>query len=112
MALAPHDVQAAAEAPPVAAKYLPAAQSVQTALPCSANLPAGHETQVSVVDVAVKYLPATQGVQVSEAASPMGGPQYPALQVQDVLALLADKDAALAPQCRQAVDAVLAVKAL
>jgi hypothetical protein len=57
-------------------------------------------------------LPATQGVQVSEAASPMGGPQYPALQVQDVLALLADKDAALAPQCRQAVDAVLAVKAL
>ena len=72
----------------------------------------GHETQVSVADVSVKYLPATQAVQVSEAASPMGGPQYPALQVQDVLATLATEDAAFAPQIRQSVDAVLAVKAL
>ena len=66
-------------------------------------LPAGHETQVSLADVPFKYLPATQGVQVSEAASPMGGPQCPALQVQDVLALLANADAALVPQVRQAV---------
>jgi hypothetical protein len=66
----------------------------------------------AVAPLVAEYVPATQGVQVSEAASPMGGPQYPALQVQDVLALLADKDAALAPQFRQAVDAVLAVKAL
>ena len=75
-------------------------------------MPVGHETQVSVADVSVKYLPATQAVQVSEAASPMGGPQYPALQVQDVLATLATADAALGPQIRQSVDAVLAVKAL
>ena len=76
-------------------------------------MPVGHETQVSVADVPVKYLPATQAVQVSEVASePMGGPQYPALQVQDVLALLATEDAALSPQVRQAVSAVLAVKAL
>ncbi len=67
---------------------------------------------MSVADVPVKYLPAMQAVQVSAAVEPMAGPQYPALQVQDVLALLADKDAALAPQCRQAVDAVLAVKAV
>ena len=67
---------------------------------------------MSVADVSVKYLPATQAVQVSEAASPMGGPQYPELQVQDVLALLATEDAALSPQVRQAVSAVLAVKAL
>jgi hypothetical protein len=72
----------------------------------------GHEAQVSVADVPVKYLPATQAVQVSEAASPMGGPQYPALQLQDVLAPLATADAALAPQVRQSVDEVLAVKAL
>jgi hypothetical protein len=69
--------------------------------------------QVSVTDVPVKYLPATQTVQVSEATdSPMIGPQYPALQVQDVLATLAATDAALSPQVRQSVDAVLAVKAL
>jgi hypothetical protein len=66
-----------------------------------------------VADVSVKYLPATQAVQVSEATdSPMSGPQYPALQVQDVLALLAATDAAWEPQVRQSVDAVLAVKAL
>ena len=93
---------------------MPTGQSVHTAWPLDHwYLPVGHEMQVSVTDVPVKYLPATQAVQVSEATdSPMSGPQYPALQVQDVLALLADKDAALAPQCRQAVDAVLAVKAL
>ena len=78
-------------------------------------MPVGHETQVSVTvaDVFVKYLPATQAVQVSEATdSPMSGPQYPALQVQDVLAPLADADEALAPQVRQSEDAGLAVKAL
>ena len=42
----------------------------------------------------------------------MSGPQYPALQVQDVLALLATADAALAPQVLQSASAVLAVKAL
>jgi hypothetical protein len=69
--------------------------------------------QVSVNHVFVKYLPATQAVQVSEATdSPMSGPQYPALQLQDVLATLATADAALGPQIRQSVDAVLAVKAL
>ncbi len=68
---------------------------------------------MSVADVAVKYLPVTQAVQESEATdSPMGGPQYPALQVQDVLAPLASADAALAPQATQAVDAIMAVKAL
>ena len=67
---------------------------------------------MSLADVPFKYLPATQAVQVSEVASPMGGPQYPALQVQDVLATLAATDAALSPQVRQSVDAVLAVKAL
>ena len=67
---------------------------------------------MAVAPTAAENLPATQAVQVRKAASPMSGPQYPALQVQDVLALLADKDAALAPQFRQAVDAVLAVKAL
>ncbi len=73
----------------------------------------GHEAQVSVTDVSVKYLPATQVVQVSEAAAPpMGGPQCPALQVQDALASLAAGDAAWSPQVRQSVDAVLAVKAL
>ena len=67
-------------------------------------MPVGHETQVSVADVPVKYLPATQAVQVSEATdSPMSGPQYPALQVQDVLAPLAATDAALAPQVVQAL---------
>ena len=76
-------------------------------------MPVGHETQVSVADVPVKYLPATQAVQVSEATdSPMSGPQYPALQVQDVLAPLADADAAYEPQVRQSEDAGLAVKAL
>jgi hypothetical protein len=68
---------------------------------------------VSVADVSVKYLPATQAVQVSEATdSPMSGPQYPALQLQDAWATLAAADAALSPQVRQSVDAVLAVKAL
>ncbi len=33
LALVPHDVQAAAVAPPVAPKYLPAAQSVHTDVP-------------------------------------------------------------------------------
>ena len=75
-------------------------------------MPVGHETQVSVADVPFKYLPAMQAVQVSEATSPMSGPQYPALQVQDVFALLAATDAAWEPQVRQSVDAVLAVKAL
>ena len=78
-------------------------------------LPVGHETQVSVsvADVSVKYLPATQAVQVSEATdSPMSGPQYPALQVQDVLAPLATADAAFAPQVKQADNAVLAVSSL
>ncbi len=76
-------------------------------------MPVKHKTQASVNDVPVKYLPATQAVQVSEATdSPMSGPQYPALQVQDVLALLATEDAALAPQVKQALFAVLAVKAL
>ena len=76
-------------------------------------LPVGHETQVSVADVPVKCLPATQAVQVSEATDPpMSGPQYPALQVQDVLATLATADEALAPQVRQSEDAGLAVKAL
>jgi hypothetical protein len=42
----------------------------------------------------------------------MGGPQYPALQVQDVLASLADADAALEPQVRQSDSAIVAVKAL
>ncbi len=76
-------------------------------------MPVGHETQVSVADVSVKYLPVTQAVQVSEATdSSMSGPQYPALQVQDVLAPLAAGDAALAPQTKQSEDAVFVVKAL
>ncbi len=76
-------------------------------------MPVGHETQVSVADVPLKYLPAMQAVQFSEATdSPMSGPQYPALQVQDVLAPLATADEALAPQVRQSEDAGLAVKAL
>ena len=63
--------------------------------------------------VAVKYLPATQAVQFSEVSpEPMSGPQYPALQVQDVLAPLADADEALAPQVRQSEEASLSVKAL
>ncbi len=67
-------------------------------------MPVGHETQVSVTEVPVKYLPAMQAVQVSEATdSPMGNPQYPALQVQDVLAPLAATDAALRLQVVQAV---------
>jgi hypothetical protein len=67
---------------------------------------------MAVAPTAAENLPATQAVQVSEAASPMSGPQYPALQVQDVLALLATADAALAPQVLQSASAVLAVKAL
>jgi hypothetical protein len=62
-----------------------------------------------MTDVPVKYLPATQAVQVSEAASPMGGPQCPALQVQEVLEELANADAALVPQVKQSDDPVLAV---
>ena len=58
LALAPHDVQAAAEVPPVAAKYLPAAQSVQTALPCSANLPAAQFTHPAT-EVPEPCLPAS-----------------------------------------------------
>ncbi len=70
----------------------------------------GHETQVSVADVPFKYLPAMQAVQVSEVSpEPMSGPQYPALQVQDVLAPLADADAAYEPQVRQADAAVKAL---
>ncbi len=65
-----------------------------------------------MADVAVEYLPATQAVQVSEAAAPMGGPEYPALQVQDVLAPLAAGDAALTPQATQAAGAIMAVTAL
>ncbi len=64
---------------------------------------------MSVADVPVKYLPAMQAVQVSAALEPMAGPQYPALQVQDVLALLANADAALVPQVKQSDDPVLAV---
>ena len=72
-------------------------------------MPVGHETQVSVADVPFKYLPATQAVQVSEAAdSPMSGPQYPALQVQDVFAPLATADEALVPQVKQSVTPVMA----
>jgi hypothetical protein len=67
---------------------------------------------VSVTDVPVQNLPATQAVQVSEVSMPMSGPQYPALQVQDVLALRGTEDSALGPQVRQSVSAVLAVKAL
>ncbi len=63
---------------------------------------------MSVADVAVKYLPATQAVQESEATSPMGGPQYPALQVQDALALLASTDAALELQVVQAMAPMMA----
>ncbi len=48
LAFVPHDVQAAAVAPAVAAKYLPATQSVQTELPCSANLPDTQATQSPV----------------------------------------------------------------
>jgi hypothetical protein len=40
------------------------------------------------------------------------GPQYPALQVQDVLAPLADADAAYEPHVKQSDDTVLAVRAL
>ena len=78
-------------------------------------LPAAQSRQVSmaVAPTAAENLPATQAVQVSDsAASPMSGPQYPALQVQDVLALLATADAALAPQSKQSDAAVLAGKAL
>ena len=75
-------------------------------------LPVGHATQVSMVDVPVKYLPATQAVQVREVAVPMAGPQYPLLQVHEVLAPLANADAALLPQVTQSDAAVLAVKAL
>ena len=45
LALVPHDVQAAAVPPPVAAMYLPAAQSVQTVLPVKANLPEAQDSQ-------------------------------------------------------------------
>jgi hypothetical protein len=68
----------------------------------------GHASQVSVAEVPVEYLPATQAVQVSEATSPMSGPQYPALQVQDVFALLAATDAALELQVGQEVAPVMA----
>ena len=74
-------------------------------------MPLGQSVHAAGPDWALN-LPATQAVQVSEIASPMGGPQYPALQVQDVLALLATADAALAPQVKQSVSAFLAVKAL
>jgi hypothetical protein len=49
---------------------------------------------------------------VSCLTGSVAGPQYPALQVQDVLAPLADADAAYEPQVRQSEDAGLAVKAL
>jgi hypothetical protein len=62
-----------------------------------------------VAEPTVKYLPTTQAVQLSEGLEPMPGPQYPMLQVQFVLAPLATADAALAPQVKQADDAVLAV---
>ena len=65
-----------------------------------------------VVDVPVKYLPVAQAVQVREASVPMAGPQYPLLQVHEVLAPLATADAALLPQVKQSDAAVLAVKAL
>jgi hypothetical protein len=67
---------------------------------------------VSVADLTVKYLPARQAVQLSEELEPMAGPQYPMLQVQDVLAPLATADAAFAPQVKQADNAVLAVSSL
>ena len=43
--MVPHDVQSSAVAPPVAAMYLPAAQSVQTVLPVKANLPEAQDAQ-------------------------------------------------------------------
>jgi hypothetical protein len=58
--------------------------------------------------MSVKYLPATQAVQVSSASSTMSGPQYPALQVQDVLATLPAADAAFEPQVGQAVAPMMA----
>ena len=68
---------------------------------------------MSVVDVPVKYLPVAQAAQVREASAvPMAGPQYPLLQVHEVLAPLATADAALLPQVKQSDAAVLAVKAL
>ena len=48
LALVPHDVQAAAVAPPVAAMYLPAAQSVQTVMPVKENLPEAQDAQSPV----------------------------------------------------------------
>ena len=75
-------------------------------------LPAGHSTQVSVADLTVKYLPASQAVQLSAALEPMVGPQYPLVQVQEVLEELAIADAALVPQVKQSDDTVLAVSSL
>ena len=62
LALAPHDVQAAAEAPPVAAKYLPAAQFMQTVEPAASEyLPAPHDVQAAsaVAPGVSRYLPAS-----------------------------------------------------
>ena len=67
---------------------------------------------MSVVDVPVKYLPGTQPVQLSLTPVPMAGPQYPLLQVHEVLAPLATADAALLPQVKQSLNAVLPVSAL
>ena len=96
---AEHDTQVDEDNAPRVLEYLPAAQS--------------RQVSTAVAPTAAENLPVTQAVQVSDsAASPMSGPQYPALQVQDVLALLANADAALVPQVLQSASAVLAVKAL
>ena len=97
---------------PTVVRYLPATQLMHMLAAAAVHLPVGHETQEFEVDVPVKYLPATQAVQVREVAVPMAGPQYPLLQVHEVLAPLANADAALLPQVKQSDAAVLAVKAL
>jgi len=63
----------------------------------------------AVAPLVAEYVPATQAVQVSAALEPMGGPQYPLVQVQEVLEELANADAALVPQVKQSDDPVLAV---
>ena len=77
---------AAAEAPTVV-EYVPAAQSVQTALP-----------------VAILYLPATQAVHV-----PPSGPVYPALHVQAARAVLGLGELELPGHARQADSSVAPV---
>ena len=87
---------------PVAAKYVPALQSRQSALPAVAEyLPAAHATQAlsAVAPVVVRYLPASQSVQPAlpvvalclPAAHaehvPPSGPENPALHVHPAIAV-------------------------